>query len=288
MKKIIALGLISIMMFLTLTGCTTSNSGGGDLGTINVISREDGSGTRGAFIELVEILEEDKDGNKVDRTYEEAIIQSGTNSVITSVEGDKASIGYISLGSLKDSVKSLKIEGIEPTAENVKNGTYKISRPFNIAYMEDIDELTQDFISFLSTDRAGEIIEAEGYIRTDSTGAYEEKDLSGSITIAGSTSVSPVMEKLSEEYRKINPEVSIEIQSTGSSAGIQSAIEGSSHIGMASRDLDDEEKEKLQFQAIAIDGIAVIINKDNAIDDIKLEDLKNIYIGEITSWDKIK
>lgn len=288
MKKSIALGLLSIMMFLTLTGCRASTSRGGDLGTINVISREDGSGTRGAFIELVEVLEKDKDGNKVDRTYEEAIIQSGTNSVITSVEGDKAAIGYISLGSLKDSVKSLRIEGVEPTAENVKNGTYKISRPFNIAYMKDIDELTADFISFLSTDRAGEIVQAEGYIATDSTGAYEEKELSGSITIAGSTSVSPVMEKLSEEYMSLNPEVSIEIQSTGSSAGMQSAIEGSSHIGMASRELDDEEKEKLQFKAIAIDGIAVIVNKDNATDDIKLEDLKNVYIGELTSWDKIK
>lgn len=288
MKKNKILVLIATMLFLTLTGCATSSSNSGELGEINVISREDGSGTRGAFTELVGILEKDKDGNKVDRTYEEAIIQNGTNSVITSVEGDKNSIGYISLGSLNDSIKTLKIDEVEATAENVKNGTYKISRPFNIAYRDDIDELTQDFILFLSSDRAGEIVQAEGYIKTDSTGKYEQKELKGKLVIAGSTSVSPVMEKLSEEYMIINPEVAIEIQSTGSSAGMQSAIEGSSHIGMASRELDDDEKEKLQSKAIAIDGIAVIVNSENKTNNIKLEDLKKVYIGEITLWDKIK
>lgn len=288
MKKIISLGVIGIMIVLTLTGCNTSNSDGNNLGEINVISREDGSGTRGAFIELVGILEKDKDGNKVDKTYEEAIIQNGTNSVITSVEGDTNSIGYISLGSLNSSVKTLKIEGVEPTGENVKSGSYKISRPFNIAYGNDTDEITKDFISFLLSDEAGVIVEEEGYIKASSTGEYKGKDLSGNIVVAGSTSVTPVMEKLAEKYKELNPSVSIEIQSTGSSAGIQSAIEGSAHIGMASRELDEEEKEKLLFDAIAIDGIAVIVNTENSLDNIKLEDLREIYIGEITSWDNLK
>lgn len=287
MKKIIALGLFSIIIFLSLTGCSFSNRS--DLKNINLVSREDGSGTRKAFTELLGVLKKEDNGNEIDETYEEAIIQNTTNSVIRTVESDKNSIGYISIGSLNNTVKTLKIDGVEATPSSVKDGSYKISRPFNIVYSEDIDNLTKDFITFLLSNETQDIVKDMGYTSVDSKNKeYNTKNLKGSLVVAGSTSVTPVMEKAAEKYKELNPSVSVEIQSTGSSAGIQSAIEGSAHIGMSSRELDDDEKEKLLFDAIAIDGIAVIVNMENSLDSIKLEDLRKIYIGEITSWDNLK
>lgn len=287
MKKIIVLCLFSIVIFLSLTGC--GNSTNSDLKNINLVSREDGSGTRKAFTELLGVLKQEQNGNEIDQTYEEAIIQNTTNSVIRTVESDENSIGYISIGSLNNIVKALKIDGVEATPSHVKDGSYKISRPFNIVYSKDIDNLTKDFIVFLLSDITQDIVKDMGYTSVDSKNKeYSTKNLKGSLVIAGSTSVTPVMEKAVEKYKELNPLVSIEIQSTGSSAGIQSAIEGSAHIGMSSRELDKDEKESLLFEAIAIDGIAVIVNCKNSLDDIKLEDLRKIYIGQITSWDNLK
>lgn len=293
MKKSISLLVFLTLLFTVITGCTQVNKENGEglslSETINVVSREDGSGTRGAFIEIVGILEKDANGNEIDTTYEEAIIQNGTDAIMTTVAGDKNSIGYISLGSLNDTVRSLKIEDVEATSENVQNGSYKISRPFNIAYSGTLDPLSEDFLSFIMSSEGQSIIREEGYVEVSKDlKNYDGSTQEGIIVVAGSTSVSPVMEKLAEKYESIHSKVSIEIQSTGSSAGMQSAIEGTSDIGMASRPLKESEIKVLTHQAIAIDGIAVIVNNDNPVESISLDGVKSIYTGKITNWDDVK
>ncbi len=282
MKKAICLLLVLTLASTLLTGCTK-------VSTINVVSREDGSGTRSAFIEIVGILEKDSYGNETDNTYEEAIILNGTNAIMTTIAGDENSIGYISLGTLNNTVKALKIHNVEATSENVTNGSYKISRPFSIAYRELLSPLAEDFISFIMSSDGQSIIMEEGYVGASTNSInYISSGQEGKLTIAGSTSVSPVMEKLAEMYENLQPKVSIEIQSTGSSAGIQSAIEGSADIGMASRPLKESEKKVLSHKAIAIDGIVVIVNNRNPIESINLDEIKSIFTGEITNWDETK
>ncbi len=293
MKKTISLLLALTLVLILITGCSQvdKEDGQGSVlsDTINVVSREDGSGTRGAFIEIVGILEKDSDGNETDNTYEEAIIQNGTDAVMTTVAGDKDSIGYISLGSLNDTVKVLKIDNVEATSENVQNGSYKISRPFNIAYKGNLTSLAEDFLSFIMSSEGQSIVVEEGYVEVSrELTNYDGSSQEGNLIIAGSTSVSPVMEKLAEKYEDLHSEVSIEIQSTGSSAGMQSAIEASADIGMASRQLKESEKEVLSHQAIAIDGIAVIVNGENPLESLSLDKVKSIYTGEITVWDEAK
>lgn len=292
MKKTIGLLLALTLGFTFMTGCTQGDGedgGSNSSETINVVSREDGSGTRGAFIEIVGVLEKDSDDNENDNTYEEAIIQNGTDAVMTTVSGDVNAIGYISLGSLNDRVKALKIDGVEATSENLQNETYKISRQFNIAHKEDSSPLSKDFLSFILSSDGQNIVAEEGYVEVSkSLTSYDESIQEGKLVVSGSTSVSPVMEKLAEKYENLHPEVSIEIQSTGSSAGMQSAIEGSSDIGMASRELKDSEKEELAYESIAIDGIAIIVNKENTLESISLEKIKSIYTGESTTWDDAK
>lgn len=287
MKKTISLILGLVLGITMITGCSSDDLG--SLGTINVVSREDGSGTRGAFVEIIGVLEEDSEGNKNDNTYEEAIVQSGTDAVLTTVAGDINTIGYISLGSLNDRVKALKIDDVKGTSENLQNETYKISRPFNIAHMKDASPLGVDFVSFILSPEGQNIVNEEGYVEgvTDYP-EYKGSSQEGTLTVAGSTSVSPVMEKLAEKYQSLNTGATIEIQSTGSSAGIQSVIEGSADIGMASRQLNDSEKEELIHEVIAIDGIAVIVNNENPKESITLEEVKSIYTGEITSWENFK
>lgn len=293
MKKTLS-SLLGLTLTLTLmTGCSTENavnSGNSNSSdTISVVSREDGSGTRGSFVEIVGVLEKDSDGNENDKTYEEAIIQNGTDAVMTTVSGDKNSIGYISLGSLNDTVKALKIDGVEPTSENVQNGDYKISRPFNIAYRGDLSSVSKDFLDFVMSTQGQGIVAAEGYVKASTElNKYDFSEQEGNVVIAGSTSVSPVMEKLAEKYQALNPKVSIEIQSTGSSAGMQSVREGSADIGMASRELKDSEKEALTHNAIAIDGIAIIVNSESPFETISLDKVKSIYTGAITTWHNVK
>ncbi len=289
MKKLFGLTIITIMI-MSIVGCSTDNGVEFNSSrTINVITREDGSGTRGAFTEIVGILEGGENGEINDRTYVEAIVQNSTDAVMTSVTGDEYSIGYISLGSLNENVKAVKIDGVEATAENVQNKSYKISRPFNIAYKGDLNPLAEDFINFILSTEGQDIVVNAGYVQvgTDLTNYERGKELEGTLVIAGSTSVTPVMEELVQAYKEIYPKVTIEIQSTGSSAGMQAAIEGTADIGMASRELKESELAELTAQAIAMDGIAVIVNNNNPVEDLSLEQIKSIYVGEITEWNEI-
>ncbi len=256
------------------TGCGASGKG------ITVISREDGSGTRSAFTELTGVAVDD-----VDNTTPSAEISNSTAVVIQSVIGNENAIGYISLGSMSDGVKAVAVDGVEATAENVVNGSYKLSRPFNIAVKEDLSELAEDFVTFILSADGQKIVEEKGYIRASENGAYTSKGLTGTIVCAGSTSVAPVMEKLADRYKELNEGVTIEIQQTGSSAGITSAIEGVCDIGMASRKLKDSEiSQGLEATVIALDGIAVIVNRANETDSLTTEQIKGIYTGEITDW----
>lgn len=277
-KKFAATVLSMVMLGGVLTGCGTGKNS-----AITVVSREDGSGTRGAFTELLEIAVDD-----VDNTVATAEVTNSTSVMMTTVAGDENAIGYISLGSLDDSVKSLKVDGIEATVDNIKSGAYKVARPFEICIPKDgISETAQDFIDFILSDEGQAIISEEGYISVESGKQYEASDKEGKITLAGSTSVSPVMEKLTEKYKELNPNVTTEIQQTGSSAGIESATEGACDIGMSSRELKPEELEKLEEIRIAMDGICVIVNKNSAIEDLTAEQIKQIYMGEITDWSEL-
>ena len=293
MKKILSLGLAALMTVFALTGCgADSNDGGTGTGTdaISVLTREEGSGTRGAFIELLGIEEKNADGKKVDKTIDTAETTNSTSVMITTVQGNKAAIGYISLGSLdKSKVKALKVDGAEAAADNVKSGEYKVSRPFNIATKGDATGAASDFIKFILSADGQAVVEKNGYISEGNTGAYKASGQKGKITIGGSSSVTPVMEKLKEAYVKVNPNVTVDVQQNDSSSGMKGAIDGIYDIGMASRDVKDSEKEAgLNSIKIALDGIAVIVNKDNTLDSITSEQIKNIYTGSLTKWSEIK
>ena len=252
-----------------------------------VVSREEGSGTRGAFIELVG-LEEEVDGAKEDMTTQEAIVQNSTNAVMQTVSQDAEAIGYISLGSLNDTVKALKIEGVEATEENIVNGTYKISRPFNLAFKEaEINDLAKDFLKFCLSEEAQALTLEEGYVPLKDTEKYEPAKLSGTLTVAGSTSVTPLMQKMAEKYQELNLDAKIEIQSTGSSAGIEAVIDGAADIAMASRELKDEEKDKLAVEVIATDGIAVVVNPASKVEDLTMDQLKQIFKGELKNTSEL-
>ena len=254
-------------------------------GTINVISREEGSGTRGAFVEIVGV----EDDNGDDFTTLDAVIQNSTNGVMQTVAGDQQAIGYISLGSLDDSVKALKIDDVEATPENIKAGDYPIARSFNVAWLKDeeLSEVAQDFLKYIHSAEGQAIVEEEGYISNaeEEPEAYEAAEgLSGSIEVIGSTSVTPLMEKLAEAYKALNADVQINITGNGSSAGMEAAQNGTADLGMASRDLSDEEQEKLDHDAIALDGIAVVVSPENPAEGLKLDMVKQIFLGEVTDW----
>lgn len=285
-------------------------------GYIGVVSREDGSGTRGAFVEIVGVVDEDDN----DMTTLDAVIQNSTNGVMQTVAGDVQSIGYISLGSLGDEVKGLAVDGVEVSSENVTNGSYPIARPFNVAWTKDaeLSEVAVDFLDFVYSAQGQAIVEEEGYVQvTRSTGeeeateesteeaadeesteeaateeavelpSYEAAGLEGTIEVVGSTSVSPIMEKLAEAYSELNEGVTINITSNGSSAGMEAAMNGTAELGMASRDLSDDEKEALNYDAVAIDGIAVIVHPENPLSDISLDHVKQIFLGEVTEWEEV-
>lgn len=257
--------------------------------SITVNSREDGSGTRGAFIELFGVEEKDADGNKIDNTTLDANITNSTSVMMTSVAGDTYAIGYISLGSLNDTVKAVKIDGAEATTENVANGSYKVSRPFNIATKGEVSEVAQDFIDFIMSADGQAIVEENHYIKASNAEAYAGSAPAGKVVVAGSSSVSPVMEKLKEAYLAVNPNAEIEIQTSDSTTGMTSTIDGICDIGMASRELKDSETEAgLTSTVIALDGIAVIVNNDNPIDGLTSEQVKSIFVGETTSWAEVQ
>lgn len=295
-KKMIALAMSVLCTASLVTGCGSSDAGSGsaDNGSsakpITVVSREDGSGTRGAFVELTGVEEKDADGNKVDNTTVDANIVNSTEVVMTTVAGDEFAIGYSSTGALNDTVKALKINGVEPTTETIKDGSYTLSRPFNIATKGNPSDISQDFIDYILSAEGQKVIEDNGYISSvDNAEAFKSSGAKGKIVVAGSSSVTPVMEKLSEAYQKVNDKAQIEIQESDSTTGMTAAADGTCDIGMASRELQDSEKDAgLTATAIALDGIAVIVNTANDISDITTDNVKAIFTGEIKDWNDVK
>lgn len=280
MKKIISLFAAVMIIASIFAGC-----GAGSSTKINVMTREEGSGTRSAFIELFGIETEDENGEKIDNTIVTAETTNSTSVMTTSVAGDPSAIGYISMGSLNESVRALQIDGADATVENIKNGTYKASRPFNIAVKDDVSETAKDFISFIMSSEGQKVVEENGYISQGGSGAYNGTKPSGTVTVAGSSSVTPVMEKLKEAYAKVNPNASIVVQQSDSTTGLTSAIDGVCDIAMASRELKESEiSAGLKSTTIALDGIAVIVNLDNPVTSLTSEEVKAIYTGEKTEW----
>lgn len=314
MKKIMSAIIAGVLSVCALSGCTSSNTAtettaaaGAQADTsanaeadtktassdfdpskeINVCSREDGSGTRGAFIELFGVEQKNDAGEKVDYTTDDAAITQSTGVMMTTVSQDEYAIGYISLGSLDNSVKSVDIDGVEATVDNIKSGDYKIARPFNIATKDDISDVAKDFITFIMSADGQAVIADNGYISSEGE-AYESTKQSGKITVAGSSSVTPVMEKLKEAYEAINPDVTVEINQSDSTTGMNSAMEGICDIGMASRELKDSELAGgLTPTVIAMDGITVIVSNDNPVENLTSEQVKNVYTGDITTWDSL-
>ena len=303
MKKIAAAVMMVSMVAVTAVGCGSSNgtdTKGADANQsdatsdwdetcdVTIVSREDGSGTRGAFIELFGIEEKQDDGTKVDMTTTDAQITNNTSVMLTTVADNEYAIGYVSLGSLNDSVKALKIDGAEATAENIENGSYKVSRPFNIAVKKDLNnKVAKDFMSFIMSTEGQKVVADEKYIAVADVKDYAGTKPSGSCVVGGSSSVSPLMEKLIEAYKAVNPNASIELQTSDSTTGMTSTIEGSYDIGMASRELKEEEAAELEPTVIATDGIAVVVNNANPLDELSADQVKDIYVGNVSTWDEI-
>ena len=312
-KKLLSVMLVGALAISALTGCGSKETTSDDsqkTGTtteadsssdaadtsdfdnsemINVQSREDGSGTRGAFIELFGIEEKDADGNKIDNTTDTAEITNSTSVMMTTVAGNEYAIGYVSLGSLDDTVKALKIDGAEPSVDTVKDGSYKISRPFNIVTKDGLSEVAADFVKYIMSEDGQKVVEDNGYISQGNEGAYEAAGLSGKVTVAGSSSVTPVMEKLAEAYKELNPDVEIEVQQNDSTTGVTSAIDGICDIGMASRELKDTETSQgVTGTSIALDGIAVIVNKQNPVDELTSDQVMSIFTGETQDWSDVQ
>lgn len=290
-RRVLAMLACGVLTAGLLTGCggSSSDTAGADDAEITVVSREDGSGTRGAFVELFGVQDEDDKGEKTDMTTEDATITSSTEVVMTTVAGNKNAIGYCSLGSLNDTVKAVKIDGVEATVDNINNGKYAISRPFNIATNGTPSEVTQDFINYILSEDGQKIVEENGYIKASDAGAFKSNGAKGKIVVAGSSSVSPVMEKLMEAYKKVNTGADVELQESDSTTGMKNAIAKTCDIGMASRDLKDGETSAgLKATVIAKDGITVVVNKENSIDNLTKDQVNNIYRGKITTWGEVK
>ena len=280
MKKVMGI-LLTIALGMGIVGGALAAT------EITLVSREAGSGTRGAFVELTGVEVKDADGKKVDMTSEDAVIQNGTAQVITTVEGDENAIGYISLGSLGDTVKAVTVNGVEATPANVKNATYTVARPFNIAVKEGLSDTAKDFIAWILSEEGQKIVLANHYVELEPA-AYTAAPVAGKIVIGGSSSVGPLMEKLAEAYKAINADVEIEVQISDSTTGMKGAADGTFDIGMASRELKDSEKETLTPTVIAMDGIAVIVNKANPVTNLETEQIRQIFTGEVTDWDQVK
>ena len=303
MKKIAAAVMMVSMVAVTAVGCGSSNgtdtkgadanqsdatSDWDETSDVTIVSREDGSGTRGAFIELFGIEEKQDDGTKVDMTTTDAQITNNTSVMLTTVADNEYAIGYVSLGSLNDSVKALKIDGAEATAENIENGSYKVSRPFNIAVKKDLNnKVAKDFMSFIMSTEGQKVVADEKYIAVADVKDYAGTKPSGSSVVGGSSSVSPLTGKLIEAYKAVNPNASIELQTSDSTTGMTSTIEGSYDIGMASRELKEEEAAELEPTVIATDGIAVVVNNANPLDELSADQVKDIYVGNVSTWDEI-
>lgn len=287
MKKFKSILFTTTILAATVlfTACGSSKNQASD--EIHVVSREDGSGTREAFSEITKLISKDA-SKKKDNTVKDAIVQNSTEAVMSTVARDKDAIGYISLGSLNNKVKDLEINGVKANAQNIKSGKYTLARPFILVYKDKLNKLSKDFLNYIESVQGQEIVSKNGYIAFEGKENYKASKMKGHIAIAGSTSITPLMEKIIEAYEKINPQVTIDIQSNGSSAGINDTLNSGADIGMSSRNLKNDEKSKLKEVKIAIDGIAVIVNKDNKLNNISLEELNNIYSGKLTKWSQVK
>ncbi|MDO5519227.1 MAG: extracellular solute-binding protein [bacterium] len=290
LRRFVALALTVSCVAGSLVACGGKDKAAGwdSSKTINVASREEGSGTRGAFVELFGIEEKDASGNKVDHTKDSALVTNSTSVMMQTVAGDDYGLGYISLGSLNDTVKAVKIDGAEATVDNIKNNKYAIARPFNIATKEKISEAAQDFVNYIMSTEGQKVISDNKYISVSEGEAFKSTNPTGKVVVAGSSSVTPVMEKLKEAYEAVNAGVKVEIQESDSTTGMKSAIDGICDIGMASRELKDSELSAgIKGTKIAMDGIAVIVNKNSTVDNLTKDQVKSIYIGETTSWSDI-
>lgn len=277
MKRILSIATLFAVILTALCACGKSSGS-----TISVITREEGSGTRGAFVELLGIV--DGDGN--DNIVKTAEATNSTSVMMTTVAGNKNAIGYVSLGSLSSDVKAIKVDGAEPTVANIEAGTYKVARPFNLVYNDDkLSDVAADFVKFIMSSEGQAIVTKKGYISVKTSDSYKSSGLTGTVVLDGSTSVGPLMDAIADEYKKLNPYVKVQIQQTGSSAGINSAIEGVCDIGMSSRELKSSESAKIKTHKMATDGIAVIVNNSNTVDGLASEQIKSIFLGETTSWD---
>lgn len=280
MKKKLTLALSAMML---LTGCGNISHA-----SITPVSREDGSGTRGAFVELFGVQEKNENGEKMDMTTDMAEITNSTAVMLMTVTGNRNAIGYISMGSMNDAVKTLQIDGVDATFENIKNGSYQVARPFHIATRAEASPAAQDFISYILSAEGQKIVEESGYISQGNTGAYQPTKAKGNVVVSGSSSVAPVMEKIKEAYEAVNHNVTIEMQQSDSTIGMNSLKEGMCDIGMASRDLKESELEAgLIPTVIAMDGIAVVVNHKNPLNGLKSEDVQAIYRGEVDEWTEI-
>lgn len=288
-KKIIATVSFALMLGMVFGGCAKNESSGFDAEKeITVIARDAASGTRGAFHEIMGIIQKEGD-TEVDKLVVGALEFDGTDKVITAVEGDKYGIGYISLGSVSERIKALAVDGVNPTVENVISGDYSVSRPFILVTKGTESNLVKDFLGFVQSAQGQQIVDNMNFIgASENMSEYTASGMSGTIKVAGSTSVTPVMEKLQEAYTELNPEVKFEMQSNGSSQGIKAAMDGSYDIGMSSRELKEEEASQLNRHVLAIDGIAVIVNNENPTDSLNGEDITGIYTSEITKWSEVK
>lgn len=277
MKRILSIATLFAVILTALCACGKSSGS-----TISVITREEGSGTRGAFVELLGIV--DGDGN--DNIVKTAEATNSTSVMMTTVAGNKNAIGYVSLGSLSSDVKVIKVDGAEPTVANIEAGTYKVARPFNLVYNDDkLSDVAADFVKFIMSSEGQAIVTKKGYIGVKTSDSYKSSGLTGTVVLDGSTSVGPLMDAIADEYKKLNPDVKVQIQQTGSSAGINSAIEGVCDIGMSSRELKSSESAKIKAHKMATDGIAVIVNNSNTVDGLASEQIRSIFLGETTSWD---
>ncbi len=277
MKRILSIATLFAVILTALCACGKSSGS-----TISVITREEGSGTRGAFVELLGIV--DGDGN--DNIVKTAEATNSTSVMMTTVAGNKNAIGYVSLGSLSSDVKVIKVDGAEPTVANIEAGTYKVARPFNLVYNDDkLSDVAADFVKFIMSSEGQDIVTKKGYISVKTSDSYKSSGLTGTVVLDGSTSVGPLMDAIADEYKKLNPDVKVQIQQTGSSAGINSAIEGVCDIGMSSRELKSSESAKIKAHKMATDGIAVIVNNSNTVDGLASEQIRSIFLGETTSWD---
>lgn len=277
MKRILSIATLFAVILTALCACGKSSGS-----TMSVITREEGSGTRGAFVELLGIV--DGDGN--DNIVKTAEATNSTSVMMTTVAGNKNAIGYVSLGSLSSDVKAIKVDGAEPTVANIEAGTYKVARPFNLVYNDDkLSDVAADFVKFIMSSEGQAVVTKKGYISVKTSDSYKSSGLTGTVVLDGSTSVGPLMDAIADEYKKLNPDIKVQIQQTGSSAGINSAIEGVCDIGMSSRELKSSESAKIKAHKMATDGIAVIVNNSNTVDGLTSEQIKSIFLGETTSWD---